>query len=398
MRLDTLKKAYGLTLAVALAATLTPARSLGAGGEDSVALGRLVRLSAVDEVEGLLVATVPSGPSEAAESATAVAWSVGGDLKGRLINSENPGGVALALGQGKPAALTLGDDGTVRLGYREAHPGEDLVRVIRFDADGSALGSTTLHSIGTSRGLGMSFFSEGGAALAVSGGPELEVILLSPEGATIAEAGLSPVTTAGEDRAPRVSVHGDEVLVGWDRYAACGGSKEKHVSVVARLDGEAQLVRHPRRFSSGACGRADKRLRLLDGPSQVGSLAVFQDRSARRFITGLPPQSELEFNLAIAAGEEIAALSMDDGAGRLLVVTRTATGSKPVRLFAQGFGRDGQARTPKVAIDEGVRSAAGLTPTVAASLDAAGNARIAFTRSGSDADGLFLRELAVRIP
>jgi hypothetical protein len=393
-----LKKAYGLGLAVALAATLTPARTVGASGEDSVSLGRLVRLSTVDEIEELLVATAPSGPSEAAESATAVAWSVAGDLKGRLINAENPNGVGLSLGQGEPAALMLADDGTLRVGYREAHPGDDLVKVTRFDADGSVLGSTTMHSIGSSRGLGMDFFSEGGVATAVSGGAQLEVTLLSPEGATIAEASLSPVATAGEDRSPRVSIHGDEVLVGWDRFAACGGSKEKHVSVVTRLDGDAQLVRHPRRFSSGACGQSGKRLSLLDGPSQVGSLAVFQDRSARRFITGLPPQSELEFNLAIAPGELVAALSMDDSAGRLLVVTRTTTGSKPVRLFAQGFGRDGQPRTPKVAVDEGARSAAGLTPTVAASLDAAGNARIAFTRSGTDGDGLFLRELAVRIP
>ena len=205
---------------------------------------------------------------------------------------------------------------------------------------------------------------------------------LSPEGVELASTSLAPDrgSTNVSISSPKVSVHGDEVLVGWDRLANCGSggsSKRCHAALVGRLNEDAELVKQLRKFASNGANR-NKALRFLGGPSEVGSVAVFEDRTARRFITGQPPPSELDFSLSIANGETLAAVAMDDEKGWFLVVTRTTSKNAPVRLFAQGFGRDGKARTGKVAIDGGVGSRPGSAPPVVAELRADGRAWVGF--------------------
>ena len=89
---------------------------------------------------------------------------------------------------------------------------------------------------------------------------------------------------------------------------------------------------------------------------------------------------------------------MDDEKGRFLVVTRTTSKNAPVRLFAQGFGRDGKARTGKVAIDGGVGSRPGSAPPVVAELRADGRAWVAFSRNQGPGTGFYLARLSVLMP
>jgi hypothetical protein len=387
--------AVGLALAICGTAATAAPPPIISGEDGGISLGRQVRLANGNGLGNLLLAAEPGAAG--GETQLAAFWSAAGRAKGRVFPDAAGAGEALDLGLGAPVGLGFADDELLHVGLRREQGGADAVLVSRFEG-ADEVDQHDLGPVPNTRAVALDFFADGEIALGIAGGPDFVVRIVSPEGVEIAATELSPIAAAGVDRSPRVSVHGDEVLVGWDRAAGCGGNKEKQVAVVARLDRDAELVRHPRRFSSGACGRSGKALRFLGGPSDVGSLAVFADASARRFITGLPAPSELDFAVEVTPGEAILAVAMDDAQGRLLAITRTTGANKPVRLFAQGFGRDGKARTPKLVLDDAT-SLAGATPQATAVMLPDGSAWVAFTRvGGPGADGLFLREVQVAIP
>lgn len=234
-------------------------------------------------------------------------------------------------------------------------------------------------------------------AHAASDGSEVEVELrvLDRDGETTA---VGSVTAVGRLDALRLSAHGSEFLVGMSLSEACGGGRRQTRSVVTRWDEDANLVRNPRRFAAARCGDPAKRLQFLDGPTSVGSLAVLRDGSARRFIAGDPPPSEIEFVFRIAASEEMLAFGSDAESGRFVVVTRTAAADRPVRLFAQLFGRDGRARSGKVELSG--QGLVGSKPVAAVALEENGTAWIAYSRAAAlnRAQGLFLRRVGFYVP
>lgn len=388
------------------AALAIPAMALAAApAAESIGVESLIRLGPGVAPQGLAVAAARvSAAGDPAEHSVAVIWSSQSDLRGRVFGTGGPAsGSALDLPDGVGLAVAFGADNEVIVASRPGQLAPEVV-VTRFDETGAFQGAETA-DVSTNDPLAVDFFADGRFAVASAGEFDDAAVMwiFSSEGFEQAATSFEPDAslTGVSISSPRVSVHGDEVLVGWDRLANCSGSggsgKKCHAALVGRLDDDAVLVKQLRRFASTGPGRTNKTLRFLGGPSDVGSVAVFEDRSARRLITGQPPPSELEFTLPIANGETLAAVAMDDAKGRFLVVTRTTSKNAPVRLFAQGFGRDGQPRTGKVAIDGGRGSSPGSTPRVAAELLADGSAWVAFSRNAGPGPGVYLARLSVII-
>ena len=268
----------------------TPPQALVAAAPESIGVESLVRLGPGVAPEGLaLASTRVSADGEPAEHRVAVIWSTQSDLRGRLIEvgPSGSGGSAtgdpLSLPNGVGLAVAFDEDhGLVVASRPGAHA--DEIALDRFDETGAAI-DTEVAEVPTSDPLAVDFFADGRVAVASAGEASTSAgaWIFSPEGVELAstslapEPGLTNVAISG----PRVSVHGDELLVGWDRLANCGGSggsgKRCHSALVGRLNDDAELVKQLRRFASDGANRNNKALRFLGGPSDVGSVAVFED-------------------------------------------------------------------------------------------------------------------------
>jgi len=373
----------------ALALAGVPAAQAAAG--KAIVIGSEQKLDRILPQEVLATAGV--------DGQAAIVWTRAGDgaLKGQRWERPSAAAVPLNL-VGSSVRLLRAEFG--ENGLRVAFsPGASTTAIELFDETGDVDGQPVELPGGADA---LDFLANGKIVRALgessAHGSEVTIDVYDEHGAAQAHAG----TALGEDllRTVKLSAHGDEFLLGVSLARACGNGKTETRSAVTRWNEDAELERNPRRFAGARCGDPAKLLRFLDGPTGVGSVAVLQDRSARRFITGTPPPSELEFSFPIAAGEDMLAFASDREVGRFVVVTRTAATDRPVRLFAQLFGRDGRPRGGKV--DLGAAGAAGSKPVAAIGLAADGTAWIAYSRSTNakeaTAQGLFLRRVGFHVP
>jgi len=386
-------------LAAVVAVCAAPAAHAADPSKGSLAIGTLTQLDPATNVDALVMAAAPLAPESSPPGPTrgAVVWSTTGHLEGSLLSTDDDP-LAIALTTGTPLRARFDADGNLLVATRGSSATSDPLGASLLDELGHVDDTWSLGTVAHGAEAAVDFLPSHDTFVALTGADDAIAIReVDSDGTTLRTRSLDPIAGTAIASGLQVSVHdAHDILVGWDRFSPCGSSV-RHESLIARLDDELVLVNGgPRRFASGGCGATAKRLAFLDGPSDVGSLAIFADRSARRFVTGQPPPSQTDFRLTVAKGEAIAAVAMDEN-GRLMVVTRTTAAQKPVRLYVQGFGRDGKARTGKIVVD-GTVGGAGFAPDVAAAIADDGAAWIAFTRDADGRSGLFLRQLTVHLP
>jgi hypothetical protein len=371
---------------------------VGVAHVPAVQAGEAIVVGSEQKLDRILTAQVLTTVGD--DGQAAVVWTRESDqaLKGRRW--AGPSGTAVPINLAGSSSRLLraefGPQNDLRVAFLRA---ADATAIEVFDAAGSLSGP----ALALPGGADAVDFLANEKIVQVLGessqhGSEVTIDVYDEHGAARAHAGYA----LGDDllRTVQLSAHGDEFLLGVSLARTCGNGKSETRSVVTRWNEDAETVRNPRRFAAARCGDPAKLLRFLDGPTEVGSLAVLQDRSARRFISGTPPPSELEFSFPIAASEEMLAFASNRLAGRFVVVTRTAASDRPVRLFAQLFGRDGRPRGGKV--DLGAAGVAGSEPVAAVALADSGTAWVAYSRKSAAAaanqQGLFLRRVGFFVP
>ena len=295
----------------------------------------------------LAAARLPQAPPPAPGRAAAAWVAAHGDDKGLLLSADTAplpfyGYFGTLLG------AAFDDDGNLLLVslFAMAGSSQDALEATFFNEHGSMVDSWFLgFQYEDLAEIAVDFLPGGPAVVATPGNYGHGTVLIELIGTRTGPPSLPLVrtllgsttvyTTAGARHAPvrglRVAAGANGILVGWDRFAPCRGSR-RHESVVAQLDESLDLVNGaPWRFASSGCGATGKLLKFL-GDSAVGSLALFADGSARRVVHGEPH----DFQLPIAEDEAVAAAAMDVN-GRLLVVTRTTVAQEAVRLYVQAY-------------------------------------------------------------
>jgi hypothetical protein len=388
---------------------MPPALDAGPGTiiERSLEIGGLTRLAGKKAEEFVLAAArlPPATPAARGRAAVAWTWTACCGADRGLLLSTDAAPIALRGNFRRPLGVAFDDDGNLLFASRISIAGTavDALQATAFNERGRMVDRWLLGFTHEDGEAVVDFLPDDRAVVAVPGyyGRGTVLVELVGTGPPTGPADSLATTTvfatagAGSAHAPvmglRVAAGANAILVGWDRFTPCRGSR-RHESVVALLDESLDLVNGaPWLFPSGGCGATGKLLKFL-GNSAVGSLALFADGSARRVVNAEPH----DFQLPIAEGEAVAAAAMDVN-GRLLVVTRTTATQEALRLYVQAYDTEGAALTDKFAVDDTVGGPR-FIPEVAAALADDGTAWIAFKRNADNRSGLFLRQLTVRVP